>query len=281
MPWVRIDDDFPQHPKVVQVGPIGMALQIAALCYSNHYLTDGFIPQQVVEHLLIGCSTDVTADTVEKLVQVGMWEVGNKGYMIHDFLEYQPSKAQILSDREQKQAAGRAGGVASAKAKHQQVFEQNPTDAPAESKPVPNPNPNPNPVPDPTPLDDKGNIQITLPGWWLTLAEDSRWGADVDEMYIRNIESFYGQVDLMKEAAKYREWLKGPTGRGRKKLRQIWIGTWLERAAKDAGAAGSVNGSRAGASAWIERHGLPEPGVAVIDGRASGAAVESIGESRG
>src|SRR6266540_5902380 len=52
MPWVRIDEEFARHPKVVAAGPLGMAMQVAALCYCNQYLTDGFIPRTVVAGLL-------------------------------------------------------------------------------------------------------------------------------------------------------------------------------------------------------------------------------------
>lgn len=52
MPWVRIDDGMPQHPKVAAAGPLAFALQIAGLCYCNRNLTDGFIPRAVARTLL-------------------------------------------------------------------------------------------------------------------------------------------------------------------------------------------------------------------------------------
>ena len=52
MAWVKIDDNFAQHPKIAQVGPLGMAMQIAALCYCNRLMTDGFIPKRVASTLL-------------------------------------------------------------------------------------------------------------------------------------------------------------------------------------------------------------------------------------
>ena len=33
MTWVRIDDRFATHPKVMEAGPMAMALDVAAMCY--------------------------------------------------------------------------------------------------------------------------------------------------------------------------------------------------------------------------------------------------------
>ena len=52
MTWVRLDDGFAQHPKLLSVGALGVAMQVAALCYCNRYLTDGFVPAAAVENLL-------------------------------------------------------------------------------------------------------------------------------------------------------------------------------------------------------------------------------------
>lgn len=99
MPWVRIDEDFYQHPKVVKAGPLGMAMQVAALCYCNKYLTDGFIPRAVLPTLLNldGTSWELV---VQDLIAAGLWEQVDGGYRIHDYLDYQPSRERVLTERE-------------------------------------------------------------------------------------------------------------------------------------------------------------------------------------
>lgn len=114
MAWVRIDDGFTQHPKVVQAGPLGIAMQIAGLCYCNRYLTDGFIPRAVVPNLLnlegiamrvwdgelFGGGEDATWQlVVSDLIAAGLWEEVEGGYRIHDYLDYQPSRADVLRER--------------------------------------------------------------------------------------------------------------------------------------------------------------------------------------
>jgi DnaD/phage-associated family protein len=174
MPWVRIDDKFTDHPKLVSVGPLGIALQIAALCYSNAYLTDGFIQYNIAKRLLcfeftppndtaiytIGIASgmsgqDVTWEMVAGwLVDAGIWEEVAGGYYIHDYPEYQLLKNDIIIIRDARAAAGHNGGIASGEtrrskneAKTKQIASDNRSKTPSknEAKTKPNPNPNPNP----------------------------------------------------------------------------------------------------------------------------------------
>ena len=143
MPWVRFDDQFPEHPKVVSVGPLGIALQVAAVCYCNRHLTDGFLPWSAAQSLLawefcetpnengqakrikvcVSCGMsgdDVDTDyVIGLLISAGIWEEVSGGYRVHDYLDYQLSKAQVEAIRAQKIAAGQAGGQASAQARAQ------------------------------------------------------------------------------------------------------------------------------------------------------------------
>lgn len=129
MPWVRLDEGFPRHPKIAAAGPLGMALQVAALCYCNEYLTDGFIPTGVARTLLdldgiamhmwqgemIGGGQDATADLViQDVVQAGLWKKVKNGWKIHDYHDYQPTKTQVLEMRKQRAEAGKRGGQAKA-----------------------------------------------------------------------------------------------------------------------------------------------------------------------
>lgn len=125
MTWVKISDDFAEHPKIVAAGPLAMAMQVAALCYCSRYLTDGFIPEPAAR-TLIDWHVDVTdtmpeghkilseiavtnshesravdADLViDMLVREGIWERADGGYMIHDYLDYNPSKSEVLAERQ-------------------------------------------------------------------------------------------------------------------------------------------------------------------------------------
>lgn len=133
MTWVRLDEEFARHPKVLEAGPLGMAMHVAALCYCNQYLTDGYIPHAVPSGLLnlngidvaLGGNEFVQAGceaswdmVVDNLVRAGLWvPVDTGGWVIHDYHEFQPSKAEVLELRKQRAEAGKKGGEASAKAR--------------------------------------------------------------------------------------------------------------------------------------------------------------------
>jgi hypothetical protein len=118
MPWVRIDEEFPDHPKVVGAGPLGIAMQVAALCYCNRHLTDGFVPRSTARRLIdldgLGVKPD---DVIAALLAVGMWVRVDGGYQIHNYDHYQPTREQVLAERERNAKAGKKGGLARA-AKH-------------------------------------------------------------------------------------------------------------------------------------------------------------------
>ena len=97
MTWVRIDESFPEHPKVSAAGGDAAWLHVCAMCYCNRFLTDGFVPTSVLARL-----SDRKRPTAlaAKLVEVGIWDVTDNGWQIHDFLAYQPSKEKVENDRE-------------------------------------------------------------------------------------------------------------------------------------------------------------------------------------
>ena len=107
MGWVRVDDEFYDHPKFEDAGPLGMALWIAALGYCNRKLTDGRIPKSVVRRLLDfdgiswnGRKADPVA-VADHLVVCGLFEEGpGRSYVIHDYLDFQPSSAEVAKKRE-------------------------------------------------------------------------------------------------------------------------------------------------------------------------------------
>lgn len=111
MAWARIDDQFPDHPKVVQAGPLGLAMAVAGICYASQYLTDGFIPRAKVRRLI---DVDNALEIADTLVKVGLWEEIADGYQIHDYLEYNPSAEDVRETREAQRAAKVAGGQARA-----------------------------------------------------------------------------------------------------------------------------------------------------------------------
>jgi hypothetical protein len=88
MGWARIDDDFPNHPKVWRVGPDGVALFLEGLCHAAKFLTDGKLTKEDVQRMRMVKRPLVVA---QKLVASGLWEVDGDGFVVHDYLEYNPT----------------------------------------------------------------------------------------------------------------------------------------------------------------------------------------------
>lgn len=126
--WVKLDDGFDQHPKIAQVGPLGIALWTVGLAYCNRQLSDGFIPwaharsllsweflgpkredgTQRINQIAVTCGMggeDVTcAYVIDLLVEAGLWEAVDGGYQIHDYDQYQPTREQV----EERERAARS-----------------------------------------------------------------------------------------------------------------------------------------------------------------------------
>ena len=98
MTWVRLDDGFPNHPKIIGLSDGAFRLYITALCYSNAYLTDGIIPQKTVKKLS-------NFRHISALVEANLWEICGDDIKILGYDEYQFTKEKVETER--KKAAER------------------------------------------------------------------------------------------------------------------------------------------------------------------------------
>lgn len=85
MGWVKLDDGFPMHPKVIQLSLEGRWAYIESLCYAARYETDGVVPS------VVAANGSVRAE----LMASGLWESGTASTIeIHDYLVYNPSRTE-------------------------------------------------------------------------------------------------------------------------------------------------------------------------------------------
>jgi hypothetical protein len=148
MGWVRLDDNFADHPKVIALSDTGFRLYIEALCYSNRQLTDGFIPMAVYTKLS-------KQDEADYLIEAGLWEEvhGNvispdllTGYQIRSYTEYQPTREKVEEKREQAKERLR---------KYRESQKGNADETQMKRHPQPNPT-----QPNPTQIDIKDNYYL-------------------------------------------------------------------------------------------------------------------------
>lgn len=170
MAWVRLSDDFYDHPKFDKAGALGVALFVSGLAWANRNLTDGFIPRRAALRLLDfedvvdavrdadrngvtnGLHNDdltpaITRNAVQSLVDAGLWHTEEGGYRIHDYLDYQASKAQIEAGRRSNAARQKAWRERRKAERQAQKNNENNVDRNGVTNGAvtgaPNPNPNP------------------------------------------------------------------------------------------------------------------------------------------
>jgi hypothetical protein len=115
MTWVKLDDQFPDHPKIVKAGTDAAWLHVCGLCYCGRFLTDGEIPKNQVKRL---ADLPNPMKLAKRLCDVGLWLDAGDAFIIHDFLDFNPSKEKVEAERaaarERMAKRGRNGGRSSA-----------------------------------------------------------------------------------------------------------------------------------------------------------------------
>lgn len=117
MGWVKIDDRFFHHRKIIDLSDKARLTFLAALCHCNENMTDGFISSNAARSILgfLGAPKKVTAE----LTDAGLWHKRADGFDVHDYLEYQPTaeqerkrradtKERVRNLRQRRRAGGNA-----------------------------------------------------------------------------------------------------------------------------------------------------------------------------
>jgi hypothetical protein len=149
MPWAKFDDRYPWHRKVRPLSDAAFRLDVSAICWCAENLTDGVI---LPEHLPLVSDVKRPAKAAAELVRQQRWhddaagcgvcpDVPAGGWVIHDYLDYNPTREKVEEDREKRRKAGALGGVASgqsrqAKPKQSASGLPSKTEAPVASSPT-------------------------------------------------------------------------------------------------------------------------------------------------
>jgi hypothetical protein len=250
MTWVKLDDQFPDHPKVIEAGPLAAWLFVCGLGYASRYLTDGFIPSAQVRRLAMVSGPDALA---RKLVEVGLWEAADGGFQVHNYLEYNPSAERVRETRAARAKAGHVGGIHSGESRREPYYIEATTkqtgkqNASTGLHPILNPVPaRPDPVPSqpkPTPIKNNPSPQKG-PGEGQTSPRRTAPRRVDDEFLAVLLAEFgpkLGGEHLARDAiAKARSYLFGPSW-NRMRLRK-----WLEGDEEALKLRGSGNGQHNG-----------------------------------
>lgn len=112
MAWTRLQPEFRDHPKVVAAGVEAKGLFIDLICYATEYLTDGKISQDVALRLALSnlSATKAPIELIDKLVWCRLLEeTAEDGYQIHDYTDYNFTKAEAEALSEVRSDSGKKG----------------------------------------------------------------------------------------------------------------------------------------------------------------------------
>jgi len=111
MTWVRYEDDASEHPKVAPLDDATYRLWREAIEWSSRRLTDGVI---VREQLML-VSRRASRPRAAILVARALWHEagfvcdhpqcppsGPDGWVIHDYFDFQPTRAKVIAERAAK-----------------------------------------------------------------------------------------------------------------------------------------------------------------------------------
>jgi hypothetical protein len=157
MAWVRIDDQAPRNHKLLKAGPAAAWMWVCGIAHCQAHLSEGFIAEIAVP--MIGVAGATRAKKLaDVLVTVGLFERVDGGYRVHDYHDFNETKAEALARKTALAATraivGRLGGIASGVARRKQANAKQvlePKRSPIPSHPIPVRTKNP-----PTPLSAKG-----------------------------------------------------------------------------------------------------------------------------
>lgn len=106
--WVKIDDGFATHPKILKAGITALAIQVRAICYASQNQTDGYIPAEALPIILIGIDP-MQSVWPTYMVNHRLWDEVDGGYAVHNFLKWNVSKKDRESWKKKLSSSGKKG----------------------------------------------------------------------------------------------------------------------------------------------------------------------------
>lgn len=103
MPWFRLDDQAAFHAKLVAAGNAAVGAWARMGMWSSGQLTNGVVPEAIANVI-------ASKEEIDRCLAVRLLErVDGTSFQVHDFLDYNPSRDDVLAEREAKRAGGRKG----------------------------------------------------------------------------------------------------------------------------------------------------------------------------
>lgn len=113
MPWARIDDAIMTHRKFLVRSEPAKLICLSAIVYCNRELTDGKLTESDLRVLFATAgpvALELRPEITQELISVALWDIRDGEIWVHDFLDYNKPREQVLAERELvKQQRSEAG----------------------------------------------------------------------------------------------------------------------------------------------------------------------------
>lgn len=96
MTWLKTDDRYPEHRKIRRLSDGAYRLHHTALSACAKDETDGLITADDLADMAHGMRL---RKNITALVTAGLWEEVDGGWQVHDYLDYNPSHAELEAKR--------------------------------------------------------------------------------------------------------------------------------------------------------------------------------------
>jgi hypothetical protein len=150
MAWFRLDDQGAFHAKVLAAGNDAYGAWCRAGQWSSGHGTEGRIPRSTA-------LTVARQKVWDRLVATGLCEsLGDDGWQIHDFLDWNPTVEEVDGRRATRSEAGRQGGLK--KAANVAARKQAASKPPSKTLASAQQNSAPIPIPIPIPIPERSEI---------------------------------------------------------------------------------------------------------------------------
>jgi hypothetical protein len=100
MTWTKLDDRFHDHPKIRRAwrrDRTALGLHVLTINYSSAHDLDGLVMPEFVEDQLP--DRDERERATKVLLDCDLWTDREDGWLIHDFLDFNPSRKEVLARR--------------------------------------------------------------------------------------------------------------------------------------------------------------------------------------
>lgn len=117
MSWTKLDDRFHSHSKTLACSLEAIGAFAVSLSWAGSQEKDGYIPPHAARYLARGKDA-----LIDELVHVGLWDIRGDGYVIHDYLLYNPSQEKLEKKRKDAQLRMRSLRSRSRKVRANKTF---------------------------------------------------------------------------------------------------------------------------------------------------------------